>query len=734
MTNLGKNKILALSFLTLMLSACSDNSSNQMDTRETDNTMNAETATATATEASLSDAGNPFLTPSPLPLEFPLFDRIQTEHYLPAFALGMAEQLGEIEAIINQTEAPTFDNTMIPLELSGQLLSRVVNVFFALSSAHANDAINEIEVEIAPRLSAHRDQILLNDALFARIESLYERRDALGLDSESVRLIEENYKDFIRAGTQLDVEQKEQLKTINTELAGLSTSFSQNVLSEVNDLAIVVDTREELAGLSDAEIQAAANAADSRELPGKYVIPLLNTSAQPYLAALENRALRQRIHETSLSRGHRGGEFDNREILSRTVRLRAEKARMLGFANHADYILQNQTAKTVAAVNQRLAELTPAAVANARREAADLQAMIDSEGGDFELAAWDWAFYAEKVRQERFEFDESQLRPYFEVNNVLQNGVFYAANQIYGLTFSERFDLPVYQEDIRVFEVFDTDGSTLALFIMDLYARSTKRGGAWMNDYVAQSSLMNRKPVVANHNNIPEPVEGEPALMTFDEVTTMFHEFGHALHGMFSKVSYPSFSGTNVPRDFVEFPSQVNEMWSDWPEVLQNYAVHYETGEPMPTELLDRVLAAQKFNQGFATTEYLAASITDMALHQLAPDEVPSADELMQFESDALEAAGANLAAVPPRYRLSYFSHIMGGYSAGYYSYIWSEVLDADTVEWFRENGGMTRENGQYFRDTLLSRGGSVEAMELFRNFRGREPDVEPFLERRGLN
>ena len=385
-------------------------------------------------------------------------------------------------------------------------------------------------------------------------------------------------------------------------------------------------------------------------------------------------------------------------------------------------------------MNQRLASLTPPAIANAQREIADLQAMIQSEGVDFQLGAWDWAFYTEKVRQERFNFDESQLRPYFELNNVLEKGMFFAANQIYGISFNRRTDLPVYQEDVRVYEVLDADGSTLGLFIFDPYARSSKRGGAWMNDYVAQSQLFATKAIVGNHINITKPPAGEPTLLTFDEVTTLFHEFGHALHGLFSNVNYPTFSGTNVPRDFVEYPSQVNEMWSTWPEVLRNYAVHYETGEPMPTELLDKVLATQKFNQGFATSEYLMASITDLALHQLTPDQVPAADELMQFEADTLTAAGANLDMLPPRYRLPYFSHIMGGYSAGYYSYIWSEVLDADTVEWFKANGGMTRENGQHFRDTLLSRGGSAEALDLFRNFAGREPNVEPLLERRGLN
>ncbi|HWK54597.1 MAG TPA: M3 family metallopeptidase [Hyphomicrobiales bacterium] len=679
-------------------------------------------------------APNPFFTASTLDLHYPRFDLIRDEHFKPAFERGMTEQLAEIAEITGQTAEPSFANTIVPLELSGQLLNRVASVFFSLGSANTNDAIQALEVELSPRLAEHSDRILLDEALFARVKAVHDNRANEALDDESLRLLEETYKDFVRAGALLDAQQKETLKAYNSELAELSTAFDQNVLAGVNASAIVVDSAEELAGLSPAEIQGAADAAAARGLDGKYVLPLLNTSGQPSLSELENRALRQRIMETSLARGSSGGDYDNREILSRTATLRAEKARMLGYPSHAAYVLEEQTAQTVMAVQQRLADLTPPAIANAEREAADLQAMIDSEGQDFQLASWDWAYYAEKVRQQRYDFDESQLRPYFEFNNVLEKGVFYAATQIYGITFKRREDLPVYQEDVRVYEVFDADGSTLALFLEDPYARPSKRGGAWMNDYVPQSHLLDTQAVVANHLNIPKPPAGEPTLLTFDEVITMFHEFGHALHGMFSNVEYPSFSGTNVPRDFVEYPSQVNEMWAVWPEVLKNYALHYQSGEPMPVALVDKVLETQKFNQGFATSEYLMASITDMALHVLAPEDVPSADQLMPFEADALTAAGANLSTLPPRYRLPYFSHIMGGYSAGYYSYIWSEVLDADTVEWFKENGGMTRANGQHFRDTLLSRGGSVDAMQLFRDFRGRDPEVEPLLERRGLN
>jgi peptidyl-dipeptidase Dcp len=683
--------------------------------------------------AAVNTPENPFFAPSSLELQFPRFDLIRNEHYLPAFERGMQDQLAEVAEITQQTADPSFANTLVPLEVSGQLLNRMLTVFFALSSAHTNDAIQELEVEISPRLSAHRDSILLNEQLFARVKAVYDTRDTLGLDPESLRLVEETYKDFVLSGAQLDAQQKDRLKAINAELAELETRFDQNVLAEVNASAVVVDSREELAGLTDAEIQTAADAASARDLPGKYVLPLLNTSGQPLLTTLENRALRQRIMETSLVRGSRDNEFDNREVLTRTARLRAERAQLLGFPHHAAVQLAKQTAQTVEAVQQRLADLIPRAVANAEREAAELQAQLQADGVDFQLAAWDWAYYAEKVRQQRFSFDESQLKPYFELDNVLQKGVFFAANQIYGVSFKERTDLPVYQEDVRVFEVLEADGSTLAFFLFDPYARPSKRGGAWMNDYVAQSALMETRPVIANHQNVPKPPAGEPTLLTFDEVITMFHEFGHALHGMFSSVNYPSFSGTNVPRDFVEYPSQVNEMWSTWPEVLKNYAVHYQTGEPMPTELLDKVLASQKYGQGFATSEYLMAALIDMSLHVLGPDEVPTADELLQFEADALTTAGANMDMLPPRYRYTYFSHIMGGYSAGYYSYIWSEVLDADTVEWFKENGGMTRANGQHFRDTLLSRGGSADALSLFRDFRGRDASVEPLLLRRGL-
>jgi len=690
--------------------------------------------TITVESSTVTTGQNPFYTESPLYMKYPKFDEIKNENYIPAFEKGMADHMAEIDAIAERADSPTLENTIIAMEKSGALLDRVATVFFALISANTNDEMEKIRSEMAPKLSAHSDQILLNGKLFHRVKTIYEQRDQLGLDAESKRLVEKYYTDFIRSGANLSNEEKKSLKKINGEMAVLQTTFSQNVLKEVNALAVVVDSKDELDGLSDAAIEAAANEAKSRELDGKYVLTLRNTSGQPPMASLTNRALRERIHKTSLSRGSRDSDFDNRYILANVIKLRAERAQLMGYNNHAAYSLENQTAQTPKAVNERLSSLAPKAVANANKEATDLQKMIDAEDGSFKLASWDWDFYTEKVRADRYNFDASQLKPYFEMDNVLQNGVFYAATQLFGITFKERFDLPVYQEDIRVFQVFNEDGSVLALFIFDGYARSSKRGGAWMNAYVSQSKLKGNKPVIANHLNVVKPPKGEPTLMSFDEVITTFHEFGHALHGMFSDVNYPYFAGTSVPRDFVEYPSQVNEMWAIWPEVLKNYAVHHETGKPMPKELLDKVLATQKFNQGFSTTEYLAASLLDQALHQLSPDQVPTGEEIIAFEADALKTAGVAMDVIPPRYRSTYFSHIIGGYSAGYYSYIWSEVLDADTVEWFKENGGLKRENGDHFRKTLLSRGGSKDALKIFKDFRGAEPNIQPLLDRRGLN
>ena len=692
--------------------------------------LNAAQITAVSAAAPVD---NPLLKESALPYHYPPFDKIKDAHFVPAIEAGMREQLKEVDLVANNSEKPTFENTVVALERTGRLLDRAEQTFSNLNACNTNPTLQKIEKEMAPKLSAHRDAIHLNGKLFARIQQLYDSRDKLGLDPESAYLLERYYKDFVRAGAKLSDTDKETLKKINAELATLQTQFEQNVLKEKNASSVVVDRKEELAGLSDSQMATVTNAAKAEHKDGKFVIQMQNTTGQPLLGSLQNRQLRERIMRTSLGRNSKGGEFDTRNVVLRTAQLRAERAKLLGYENHAAYQLEDQTAKDVPTVNKLLGELAPPAVANAKREAGEMQKIIDQENGGFQIAAWDWDFYSEKVRKARYAFDESELRPYYELNHVIIDGVFFAAGKLYGLTFKERHDLPVYLPEVRVFEVYDRDGKPLALFLGDYYARPSKRGGAWMNAYVEQSGLFATKPVAANHLNIPKPPSGEPTLLTHDEVRTAFHEFGHALHGMFSNVKYPRFSGTTVPRDFVEYPSQVNEMWATWPEVLKNFAKHYKTGEPMPQALLDKVEAAEKFNQGFKTTEYLSASLLDQAWHQLDPSRVPT--DGIVFEKEALHKAGVDFPPVPPRYRSFYFSHAFaGGYSAGYYSYLWSEVLDADSVEWIKQHGGLKRENGDRFRETLLSRGGSADALSLFKNFTGRDPYIEPLLKRRGLD
>jgi len=685
-----------------------------------------------------SQTMNPFFQQSPLPYQYPQFDKVKDTDFAPAFDRGMAEQAREIQAIADSRKAPTFDNTILAMERSGQLLTRAAIAFGNLTSTNTNDALDKLDAEYSPKFAAHRDSIYLNAKLFARIKALYEKRASLGLDDQGVRLIERYYTDFVRAGANLTDAQKTRVKEINAEMATLTTQFSQNVLAEVNDSAVIVSDRAELAGLSDEQIAVLAKSAEEKGMPGKYRIALLNTTGQPLLPQLDNRALRERLHKASVARGSRGNAFDNRAIVARVAKLRAERAAIMGYSSYAAFGLAEETAKNPEAVNAMLAKLAPAAVANARKEGAVLQAMIDQEQKakkqpTFALEPWDWAYYTEKVRKAQYDFDENQLKPYLELNNVLEKGIFHAVTELYGVTFKQRTDLPVYHEDVKVYEAFNADGSELALIIVDPFARSSKRGGAWMSSYVDQSELMGTKPVVAFHLNVTEPTEGKPALLTWDDVNTAFHEFGHVLHGMFSDVKYPYFSGTNVPRDFVEFPSQVNEMWSTWPSVLANYAVHWQTGEPMPKELLDKVLSAEKFNQGYTTTEYLGAALLDQRWHQVSAEQLPDADGVMAYEAKALQDVGLDYAAVPPRYRTNYFSHIMGGYAAGYYAYIWSEVLDATTVEWIKNHGGLTRANGDRFRAKLLSRGGSKDALQLFRDFAEQEPDIQPLLERRGL-
>ncbi len=687
---------------------------------------------------SASNYSGPFAAASPLDLNYPQFDKIKDSDFGPAFDAGMAAQLREMQVIADNPEKPSFKNTIVAMEKSGQVLDRATNVFFNLLATDKNDTRDALQTEYAPKFSAHRDTITLNPKLFARIKALYDARDTLGLDAVDRRLLEKRYEDFVRGGAALNDAQKARIREINTQMSKLGTQFGQNVLAEVNDSAVVVDSRDQLAGMSEEQIAAAAEAAKARNLPGKYVIALLNTTGQPSEAQLQDRALRERLHKASEARGSRGNQWDNTAIVSQVLKLRAERARMLGYDTSANFVLADETAANQDTVNKMLRALAPKAVTNARREGVELQAMIDAEQAKagqptFPLQSWDWAYYSEKVRAAKYSFDESQLKPYFEMKNVLENGVFFAANKLYGISFKERTDLPKYHPDTWIYDVLDKDGSHLSIFIFDPYARASKRGGAWMNTYVAQSALSGEKPVVANHLNVPKPSPGKPTLLTWDEVTTTFHEFGHALHGFFQDVRYPYFS-MNVPRDFVEYPSQVNEMWADWPAVLANYAKHYQTGEAMPQALLDKVIAASKFNQGFATTEYLQAAMLDQRWHQLPLEQIPDGKDVMAFEAKALAADGFDYAPVPPRYKTPYFSHIMGGYAAGYYAYIWSEVLGANTTQWIRQHGGLTLENGDRLRKFVLAPGGEIEAGKLFPNFAGYEAKIEALLEQRGLD
>jgi peptidyl-dipeptidase Dcp len=669
--------------------------------------------------------GNPFLAPSPLPFEFPDFDAIREEHFLPAFAAGMAEQRAEVDAITADPGPATFENTIVALERSGATLRRVSSVFFALVSSCSTPGIRKVEAEVAPQLAAHADAITLDPQLFTRIEALFAAREDLDLDAESLRLLERYHRDAARAGARLGPTEQERLRELNAELSALSTEFGTRLLAGANAAAVLVEDAAQLDGLPADAISAAARAAVERGHEGAYLLTLVLPTGQPALASLTDRGLRERLHKASTGRGL-GGEHDTRDVVVRMSSLRAERAKLLGHPHHASWVVEIGTAGTVEAIDAMLGKLAPVAVANARGEAAEL-----SEAAGFLSEAWDRAFYAERVRRERFDLDTGALRPYFELERVLHDGVFHAAGRLYGLRFAERHDLPRYHPDVRVFDVFDDDGQ-LGLFVADFYARDSKRGGAWMNSFVSQSRLRGMKPVVLNTLNIAKPADGEPTLLTVDNVRTLFHEFGHALHGLFSDVRYPTFSGTSVPRDFVEFPSQVNEMWLEDPEILASYARHHETGDPLPPELVERLAASRRFGEGFATTEYLAATLLDQAWHRLGPDD--HVGDVERFEADALTAAGIAEPTAPPRYRTTYFNHIFGGaYSAAYYSYIWSEVLDADTVEWFAENGGLRRENGDTFRRELLSRGGAVDPMDAYRAFRGRDPELAPLLTRRGL-
>ena len=675
---------------------------------------------------------NPFEQPSALPFHAPDFAKIKDSDFQPAIEEAMKRQLAEIDAIANDPAAPTFDNTIAAMEKSGQMLTRVTEVFDALTQANTDDELQKVKAIEAPKRAAHHDAIYLNAKLFARIEAIYDQRDKLNLDPEQKMLLDVYHHDFVASGAKLSDADKDKLRAINQQLSDLQTQFDARLLAGTKAGVLVVADKAKLAGLSDTSLAAAAKAAEDRGLAGKWVIPLQNTTQQPSLQSLEDRDTRHELFENSWTRTEKGDANDTRDIIATIAQLRAQKAALLGYPDYAAYVLDDQMAKTPAAVEAFLSKLTPPTTAKARAEARVIQAMIRKTGGHFKLEPWDWEYYAEKVRKAKYDLDESQLKPYFELNNVLENGVFYAANQLYGLTFKERKDIPVYQPDVRVFEVFDKDGSPLGLMYFDYFKRDNKAGGAWMSNFVDQSKLLGDKPVIYNVANFTKPAPGEPALLTYDDVTTMFHEFGHALHGLFADQVYPSVSGTNVARDFVEFPSQFNEHWALYPAVLKHYAVDYKTGKPMPQALVDRIKKAATFNQGYDFTELLAAAQLDMQWHTL-PQTAPKED-VDKFETEALEKTHLALHDVPPRYRSSYFLHIWSnGYAAGYYAYLWTEMLDDDAYSWFIKHGGMTRANGQRFRDLILSRGHTEDYGQMFRSFYGKDPEIGPMLEHRGL-
>ena len=680
---------------------------------------------------------NPFMTVSPLPFQAPAFDTITDADYLPAFEEGMRQQLAEIAQITANGQPATFDNTLLPMEKSGAMLDRVSRVFFSVVQADTNPERQKIQEAVVPKLAAHSDAIHLDPKLFERVKAVYDARASAGLDAEQLRVVEETWKGFVKAGAQLSDADKEILKQYNAEEATLSNDFHNKLVAATAAAAVVIDDKAQLAGLAEGDIAAAAEAAKGRKLEGKWLLDLQNTTQQPVLTSLQDRAVRARVLDASETRTERGDGNDTRAIIQRLAQLRAAKAKLLGFPNYAAYNLTDQMAQTPANALKLLTDTVPAATAKARGELAEIQRVIDaqradSKAGGFKATASDWDFYAEQVRKAKYDLDEAQIKPYFELDNVLRNGVFFAATQLYGITFKERSDLPVYHPDVRVFEVTDADGQPLALFYADFYKRDSKSGGAWMDVFVEQDGLAGTRPVVYNVCNFTKPAAGQPALLSWDDVTTMFHEFGHALHGMFSNTKYPSVAGTAVPRDFVEFPSQFNEHWASDPKVFANYARHYQSGEAMPQALVDKIAKARTFNQGYATTEYLSAALLDMAWHTQGTD-APLQD-VDKFEADALKRYKVDLAQVPPRYRSSYFDHIWGGgYSAGYYAYFWAEMIDHDAFEWFKENGGLTRENGQVFRDRILSIGNTRDLATAYREFRGKDPDVEPLLRNRGL-
>jgi peptidyl-dipeptidase Dcp len=675
---------------------------------------------------------NPLFTESELALHAPRFDLITDADYEPAFLEGMRRQIVEMEEIAGSPVPPTFENTIVAMERTGLLLTRVQVTFNGVASANTNPTLQQLQETVAPKLAAHQDAIHLNARLFARVDAVYKQRDSLKLDPESRRLLEVDEQQFVLAGANLNDADKARLKALNEEEASLAAKFVNQLLAGATAGALIVTDAKELDGLTPGELDAAAQAAKARKLDNQWLIPLQNTTQQPSLASLKNRATREKLFEHSWNRTERGDANDTRKIIAQLAKLRAEKASLLGYPSYAAWRLQDQMAKTPEAIATFLAKVVPATTAKARGEAKEIQKVIDSQKGKFKLMPWDWNYYAEQVRKAKYDLDEAEVKPYFELNHVLQDGVFYAANQLYGLTFHERRDLPVYHPDVRVFDVMDKDGTQLGLFYCDYFKRDNKTGGAWMDVYTIQSHLLGDKPVIYNVTNFTKPAPGQPALISFDDATTMFHEFGHGLHGLFANQQYPSLSGAQTARDYVEFPSQFNEHWAFEPSVFAHYAKHYQTGEPMPAKLVEKIKKARHFNGGYALTEILAAAALDLEWHALTKD-APLQDPDV-FEQEALKRQKLDLPQVPSRYRSSYFLHIWAnGYSAGYYAYLWTEMLDDDAYEWFVENGGMTRANGDRFREMILSRGNSQDYGEMFKAFRGRAPEIKPMLKNRGL-
>jgi peptidyl-dipeptidase Dcp len=676
---------------------------------------------------------NPFFSPSKLQLQAPDFGMIKHEHYEPAFEFGIKEQLEQVRRIAEDTDPPTFENTLVALEKTGETLKRVQAVFFNMSSAHTDPTIQGIEEVIAPKLAAHSDDIYLNKKLFSRVEQLWAKRDSQSWSEEQQRLLKEYYESFIRAGARLNEEQQKRVRAINEELSSLTTQFQNNLLAITKERGVVIDSVAELEGMSDADIAAAQEAAKAKGLDGKFLLTITNTTRQPVLLSLKNRETRKRVWLASANRGlGENGGLDNRPLVANMARLRAERAKLLGYSTHAAFTLENQMASSPVAAFKMLRDLVPGVLSKAKAEAVDIQRLMVADSVSGELQPWDWEYYSEKVRAEKYKFDENLIKPYFELESVLKNGVFYTFGKLYGIRFSERTDLPVYHPSVRVFDVLSEDGKQIGLFYADYYQRDSKRGGAWMDAFISQSRLLNQLPVVVNVMNIPQPAAGEPTLLTLDHVTTMFHELGHGVHGLFSSVEYPSLSGTSVPRDFVEFPSTFHEDWAIHPEVLSNYARHYKTGETIPKDLLDKSIAANKFNKGYETLEYLSAALLDLGWHSISEAEVPQ--DVEAFESELLKKFGVDYVPVPPRYRTSYFAHVWsGGYSASYYAYLWSEVLAADAFAHMKSMGGLTLENGKAYREKVLSRGGTREVMQQYKDFRGQEPTVDALLIRRGL-